>query len=306
MKLSIVSTLYRSGPYLRSFYERASAAALRLTPDYEFVFVVDGCPDDSLSKALALHKEDPRIIVVDLSRNFGHHRAMMVGLNQAQGDLIFLIDCDLEEEPEWLHPFHEKLLQGPVDVVYGVQSARKGDWFERCSGAIFYSLFNLFSSIRLVPNAVTARLMTRRYVRSLLTHRERELFIPGVWQITGYRQVSVPITKHAKGSSTYSFAKKIALLVNAITSFSDRPLVYIFYTGGLISFAAALYILKLLFLAFYFNIPVPGWASLIVSVWFLGGLTIFFIGVLGLYLSKIYIESKDRPYGIIRDLYGRD
>ena len=166
--LSIVTTLYRSAPHLEEFYRRITDVASRVSPDYELILVDDGSPDDSLSVALALCARDPRVSVVELSRNFGHHRAMMTGLARARGDLVFLVDCDLEEQPEWLEPFAERLRASNADVVYGVQVTRRGSWFERVSGEAFYRLFNMLSDVRLPRNVSTARLMRRRYVRSLV------------------------------------------------------------------------------------------------------------------------------------------
>src|SRR3977135_1284141 len=135
------------------------AAAEPITRDIELVMVNDGSPDDSLDLALALHRNDPRAGVVDLARNFGHHKAMMTGLAHATGDLVFLIDSDLEEEPELLGQFHERLAKGDCDVVFGVQEARRGGWVERVTGAVFFSLVDALSDQSLPRNAVVARLM---------------------------------------------------------------------------------------------------------------------------------------------------
>ena len=124
--LSIVTTLYRSAPHIEEFYRRITDVASRVSPDYELILVDDGSPDDSLSVALAVCARDPRVSVVELSRNFGHHRAMMTGLARARGDLVFLVDCDLEEQPEWLETFAERLRASNADVVYGVQVTRRG------------------------------------------------------------------------------------------------------------------------------------------------------------------------------------
>src|SRR5207244_3259351 len=140
--------------------------------DYEIILVNDGSPDDSLAVALALRTEDRRIIVVDLSRNFGHHKAMMTGLMRSRGDRVFLIDCDLEEPPEVLPDWWRRLDSDPeLDVVYGVQASRKGGWLERLSGWVFYRLINAVSQVQLPPNVIVARLMTARYVRALADHR---------------------------------------------------------------------------------------------------------------------------------------
>jgi putative glycosyltransferase len=215
---------------------------------------------------------------------------------------VFLLDSDLEEDPEWLLSFDAIRRSNRADVVYGVQGKRKGDWFERLSGWIFYKVFNYLSATPIPPNAATARLMTRRYVDALLRYRERELFLHGLWPHVGFLQVPQTVTKRSKGSSTYSLARKISLLVNAITSFSNKPLVFIFYTGLSISLGAGGYIVWLLQRRLVHGIPLAGWASLIVSVWFLGGLTIFFIGVLGVYLAKVFSEIKQRPASIVRQV----
>ncbi|MCC6992460.1 MAG: glycosyltransferase family 2 protein, partial [Acidobacteria bacterium] len=231
MRLSVVATLYRSSATLAAFHARASAAVAALTADYEIVLVNDGSPDDSLAVARALLDRDPRVRIVDLSRNFGHHKAMMTGLAHARGDLVFLIDADLEEEPELLESFHDTLQRQEADVVYGVQATRRGGVVERLSGWIFFKVFNWISEVPIPVNVVTVRLMTRRYVDALLSHRERETIIAGLWAITGFAQVPVAVTKGENRGSSYSLGHKIAVLVNSVTSFSDRPLIAIFYLG---------------------------------------------------------------------------
>jgi putative glycosyltransferase len=303
MRLSIVSTLYRSAPHLDEFYTRAVAAARQLTEDFEIILVNDGSPDDSLAVALRLYQADPRVRVVDLARNFGHHKAMMTGLEHARGELVFLLDSDLEEQPEWLGEFNEVRGQTGADVVYGVQSRRKGDWFERSTGAVYFGIFNKLLDHPLPRNVVTARLMTRRYVRSLVQHRDREICMAGLWVLTGFEQVAVPVNKLSRGRTTYSVRKRISVLVNSVTSFSNRPLVYIFYLGCVIMSMAALAGFYLIVRAIVRGSGVPGWPSLIVSIWFLGGLTIFCLGVIGIYVAKVFMETKDRPYTIVRAEY---
>jgi putative glycosyltransferase len=301
MKLSIVSTMYCSSPYLDEFYRRSLAVAEQVTNDIEFVFVNDGSPDDSLERAIAIQQRDHRVRVVDLSRNFGHHKAMMTGLEQSTGDLVFLIDCDLEEEPELLKTFHEHLQSSACDVVYGVQGTRKGAFFERLSGRIFFYLFNLLSSVPLPENVVTVRLMTRRYVTALVSHKERELLIGGLWVSTGFMQKPLTIQKKSKGQSSYTLGRKLNHLVNAITSFSSVPLVYVFYLGLTIIFLSLLGIGYLTINRIFFSVYLSGWPSVMVTVSLLGGLTIFCLGVIGIYLAKVFSEVKQRPYTIIRN-----
>jgi putative glycosyltransferase len=303
--LSIVTTLYQSAEFVDAFYERTTRAASALTADYEIVFVNDGSPDESLARAVALYERDEHVRVVDLSRNFGHHKAMMTGLAHARGDLVFLIDVDLEEEPEWLSRFHETMRRTKADVVYGVQEARKGRLFERLSGALFYKSFNALLDHPIPKNVLTVRLMTRRYVENLVRHRDREITLAALWVITGFSQVPVPVNKGTRPGSTYTIGHRFAVFVNAVTSYSNKPLIFIFYLGCLIIAISALYGGVLVWDATHGGVGVPGWASLIVSIWFLGGVMIFCLGLIGVYLAKVFTETKERPYTVIRAEYDR-
>jgi putative glycosyltransferase len=218
---------------------------------------------------------------------------------------VFLVDSDLEEDPELLTTFAEVLHAAQADVVFGVQRTRRGGLFERWSGWLFFKAFNALSGCPIPENLLTVRLMTRRYVSALLSHRERETMIAGLWSLTGFRQVPIAVTKRAGAPTTYGFSRKLAILANSITSFSDRPLVFIFYMGlgigSLASLAAAYLVIRRLF----FGILLPGWPSLIVSVWLLGGLILCCQGIIGIYVSKVFLETKQRPYTIIRHVYER-
>ncbi|NOV30127.1 glycosyltransferase family 2 protein [Methylomonas sp. BW4-1] len=304
MKLSIVATLYQSALYINEFHARATAAAIELTGgEYEIILVNDGSPDNSLDLAVKLSERDPHVIVVDLSRNFGHHKAMMTGLSIAQGERVFLIDSDLEEEPEWLLPFIRQMESEACDVVYGIQSKRKGGFFERITGVLFYGLFRVFTGIAQPNNIVTARLMSRRYVEALLLHQEREINIGGLWIITGFKQCQSIVKKHSSSPSTYSISRRFSHFVNAVTSFSSLPLVFTFYSGFVISISALIYIAYLSFRFFFIASPPSGYTSIIASIWLFSGLIIFFIGVQGIYISKVFSEVKQRPYTIIRHVY---
>jgi putative glycosyltransferase len=306
MKLSIVATLYHSAPYIAEFHQRVSVAARQLVGnEYEVVLVNDGSPDNSLDLAVQLAECDDHVVVVDLSRNFGHHRAMMTGLDHARGEQVFLIDSDLEEEPEWLLIFAKILIAEECDVVFGVQQQRKGKVFERFTGQWFWRLFNLLTDLQLPENIATARLMSRRYVDALLTHREREVFMAGLWHITGFKQVPQKIEKHSIGTTTYTLRRRVSLLVNSVTSFSNAPLISIFYLGLLISLTAVIYIAYLFFNWWFVSKPLSGWTSVMASIWLLGGLIMSSIGVVGIYLSKIFSETKQRPYSIVRQVFRR-
>ena len=306
MDLSIITTAFYSASQLEEFYQRSRAAAEKITNSFEIIIVNDGSPDNSLEVALSIVRRDQRVRVIDLSRNFGHHKALMTGLGHSCGDLVFLLDSDLEEDPELLETFHQKLSATGAEVVFGVQERRKGNLFERLSGFLFFKIFNSLSSHTLPVNVITARLMTRRYVSALLQHREREMLLAGLWVLTGFTQIPVTVIKRSKGSSTYNTRLKIAQAVNAVTSFSNKPLILIFYLGCLILSLSTVAALYLIIRKLFFGTLLLGWASLIVSIWMLGGLTIFCLGIIGIYLAKIFIEVKQRPYAIVKDIYEHD
>lgn len=304
MKLSIVATLYQSALYINEFHERVCSVAEKLVGnDYEIIFVNDGSPDNSLDLAIKLSESDSRVVVVDLSRNFGHHKAIMTGLSYSKGECVFLIDSDLEEEPEWILSFTQQMNEDKSDVIYGVQITRKGGVFERFTGWVFYRVFRLLTGVSQPNNIVTARLMSRRYVNALIAHTERELNIGGLWVTTGFKQTGQMVRKKASSPTTYTLAKKFSHLVNAVTSFSSLPLVFTFYAGLLLSLSAAVFITFLLFRFFFISTPPDGYTSIIASVWFFSGLIISFIGLQGIYISKIFTEVKQRPYTIVKHIY---
>ena len=305
VRLSVVSTLYRSSGTVEEFIERAaSVARASVGDDFEIVIVNDGSPDDSLTKAAALRGRFPQLVLVDLSRNFGHHIALLEGIRQARGELVYLIDSDLEEEPEWLPQFESTMTETSADVVYGYQAERKGGWFERVSGRVYWWLFRRLSGLDLPANVVTCRLMSRRYVDSLLLHAEREVSIGAIFAVTGYLQVPLAVAKGHKGSSTYSFRLKVWHMVNSIAAFSTTPLSAIFVMGALVSFLGLILVGYLVVAAAVWGRSPAGWRSVIASVWLLGGLTLLSLGVIAIYLGKVFSEVKARPRAIVRTIVG--
>ncbi|MDB3872246.1 glycosyltransferase family 2 protein [Candidatus Pelagibacter sp.] len=301
MKLSIVTTLYRSTIHIEEFYERITKEACKITDDYEIIFVDDGSPDDGLEKTLNLYKKDPKVRVLELSRNFGHHKAIMTGLSHAAGNFVFLIDVDLEEKPELLSQFWNELKnRSDLEVIYGVQERRKGRWFERIIGGLSWKIINFLSPINIPINTVTVRIMSKLYIESLVKYHESEIFIAGLWADVGFRQKGLKVEKLSISTSSYTNKKRLSMLLDSITSFSSKPLVYIFNIGLLITCISSLFVIKILFDKLFHNISLAGWSSLILSIWFFGGLIILFLGVIGIYLSRIFLEVKNRPNTTIK------
>lgn len=304
MKLSVVTTLYYSQPYLEEFYKRLKETVDKVTTEYEFVFINDGSPDNSSEQVLMFQRNDPNLVLVELSRNFGHHQAIYTGLQYATGDYIFLIDCDLEEAPELLLPFWNELRSDDtLDVVYGVQYKRKGNFFERTMGDIFYRLINLMTKINYPADTLTARLMRRNYVEAILSFKERTFDIWALFVLAGFNQRGVPAVKTSKATSTYSFKRKLSISIDIITSFSQRPLYLIFFLGLIWLTLSMVNVSIILIKKWFLDIPVEGWSSIMASLWLIGGITTFMIGTVAIYLSKLFLEAKQRPISIVKAVY---
>ncbi|MGG1637085.1 glycosyltransferase family 2 protein [Paenibacillus sp. NRS-1760] len=305
MQVSIVTTLYKSEKYLEEFYTRIKNTLKSMNLTHEIIMVNDGSPDNSLDIATKIQNIDTSVKVIDLSKNFGHHKAILTGLSYVSGNIVFLIDCDLEEEPELLSQFYKEWIENEevYDVMYGIQENRSGTFYRRIAGAMFYKLFNYLSDVQISENICTVRLMTKRYVDSLLGFKDKNVFLAALFEKTGFKQKSIRINKNYKGSSSYNTFKKIALMTDAITSFSSKPLLVIMMTGLMISSISFLYAFFLIVRKIFNISMISGWTSLMVSVWFLSGIILFSIGTLGIYISKIYTETKDRPITVIKKIY---
>jgi putative glycosyltransferase len=288
---------------IEEFVRRVSVEAKKITDDYEIVMVDDGSQDKSLISALDIQKSDPHLYIIELSRNFGHHKAMMTGLEYARGELVFLIDVDLEESPELLTRFHDEMNKDDWDVVYGIQKERKGGLIKKAGGRFGWWLIQLLVPVEIPFNLSTVRLMRSAYVRQLIRHKEHMTAIGGLWVLTGFRQHGLLFDKTSRGESTYGFVKRLRSLLDSVTSFSQVPLYGVFFLGLAIFFVSSLVTVALIIRRLAGHV-LEGWVSVMVSVWGLGGLILLCTGLVGLYISRIFIETKNRPYVIVRNVYG--
>jgi putative glycosyltransferase len=298
--------VYNSLPFLEEFLVRATAAARKLCgDDYEIVFVIDGSPDKSLEFLRARQADDAHIAIVDLSRNFGHHQAAWCGLHVARGERVFIIDCDLEVEPGVLDQFAGRMQATGADVVYGYQERRTGDAARKTLGDVFWRVFNLLSPTAVPRNICTERLMSRRYVEALLTMGDRNLFLAGMYFWVGFEQVGIPLQRQLRaGRTSYTFFRRAQLMVRAISAFSSLPLQASFWIGLAIALActgygSVLVIRKLL----HPEAILSGFTTLSLLISMSAGMIMMSLGVIGLYISRIYNQSQNRPVYLIRSVY---
>lgn len=301
MSISLVSTLYKSAPFLDEFVARC-LALMRI--DDELILVDDGSPDNSLSMARQHAARDSRIVVVQLARNFGHHRAILAGLSQARGERVFLVDSDLEEAPELLTEFASVMDASSADVIFGVHDHSHGSLLRKASSRLFWRMFNWASDSATPLNICNVRLMNRRYVDALVSLPEANVFLGGMFHWVGFKQIAIQIERQSRRSkSTYSIAARLSLAARSIVSFSTAPLKAMFLLGivmSIVSSAVAVYFFVLRMLDPEIQL---GFTSLIISIWFLSGAIIACLGVLGIYLAYVYTETKRRPRVIVKEIF---
>jgi putative glycosyltransferase len=302
--ISIVTSVYRSAETIEAFIDRSLAVAAPFADRVELIVVDDGSPDRSAEIVRDIVDRDERVVLVQLSRNFGHHLALLTGLERARGDLVFLIDSDLEEEPEHLASLLPLMRATGADVVYGVQQQRKGRWIERFTGKLFYDVFNALTEVRMPLNVSTMRLMSGRYVRSLTLFRDRNPVLVPLMLVAGYRQVEYKFVKKSTSATTYSLSRRLSLLVLAVTSFTAKPLALMFWLSLLMSTGAFVVGLAVVLRALFGPVQ-DGWSSLMAAIVFFFSLNALFTGILGLYLKLVFDEVKDRPRTVVREVYAK-
>lgn len=302
-RVSVITSLYRSEPYIEELYARCVAILNEIADDYEFVFVDDGSPDAGNEVVGKLIDCDERVRLIELSRNFGHHPALMVGLQHATGDYIFLIDSDLEEDPELLARFYEIMTscEESPDVVYGVMEERKGGLLERLPGRVFYKILNALSEVKVAEDVIGARLMTRQYVNALLQFTEARPYLGGIMAFVGFDQVAVRCPKSSKGDTTYDLRRKVSLALDGILGFSNKPLTFVAALGLFLTICAVAATMVLLFSQTGGEPSAQAWT--LVSIWLFGGLTILSLGIIGLYVGRILVQVRHRPTAIVRQIY---
>jgi dolichol-phosphate mannosyltransferase len=297
--LSVVAPVYNEEALIDEFYARTCAALDGL--EFELVLVDDGSTDGTVATLERLADNDPRVRVVFLSRNFGHQTALTAGLDHARGDAVVMLDADLQDPPELIGSMLERWRAG-CDVVYAVREQRSGESrFKLSTAKWFYRLFDKLAQVNLQHNSGDFRLLDRQALDALLSMRERNRFLRGMTVWVGYTQAAVPYKRDARyaGETKYTLARMIRFSLDALASFSDRPLQLATLFGFLIStvaFVAIPVVIVLRIVGSY----LPGFSSITIIVLLLGGIELIAIGIIGEYVGRIYDEVKGRPLYLVR------
>jgi dolichol-phosphate mannosyltransferase len=301
-KLSIVSPVYNEQSCLPEFYRRLIEAVPRLTEDFEIILVDDGSSDLSWSLMRSFAERDPRVRPVRLSRNFGHHVAITAGLDHALGDWVVLMDSDLQDDPIDIPRLYNKAIEG-FDIVVGLRVDRKLSPIRAASALVFYKLLRFLGDIEYDGRGGIFQIVSRRVVATVCSMREVSRFVPGLITWTGFPRAVIPVQHRARfaGKTKYSIGRLLALAMNTILIFSDRPLRLVSQFGLFISSIALIYGCYVAYRALLGEISVLGYASIVVSIFFVGGLTISTIGMVGIYVGAIYRQSMNRPLYVVME-----
>jgi dolichol-phosphate mannosyltransferase len=304
--VSVVAPVYDEEILLPEFYRRVTAALEQLAVPFELILVNDGSHDSSGAIMDRLHQADARVKVIHFSRNFGHQIAITAGTDHASGQAVAVIDSDLQDPPEVIIEMYKEWQNG-FQVIYGVRAQREGETaFKRMTASMFYRLIRRITNINLPLDTGDFRLMDHRVVKAMSKMREHHRFMRGLSVWVGFRQTGVKYNRDARtaGVTKYPFRKMVRFALDAITSFSYLPLQLATYAGFAIAGVSAVAMVLAIILRLLNSNIFYGQATTLVSVLFLGGIQLIFLGVIGEYLGRIYDEVKRRPLYIVAERRG--
>ena len=298
--ISIVSPVYRAEKILPILVSEINLVMERIGEDYEIILVDDRSPDNSWEVMKVLSSQNPKIKSIRLSRNFGQHSAIFAGLTKTKGDWVVVMDCDMQDQPKEIAKLYKKALEG-YDIVLGQRENRKDKFLKKLSSKLFYKVFNYLSGANFDNNVANFGIYHQKTIKSILDMGDYVKFFSLFINWIGFKSVSIPIEhgEREEGKSTYSVGRLFKQAFNVIISFSDKPLRLFINFGLSISVLSFIVGIYYLYLALTGKIAQPGFSSLILSIWFLSGIIISCIGIVGVYLGKTFDQAKGRPTFII-------
>jgi dolichol-phosphate mannosyltransferase len=301
--LSIIVPLYNEEANVHALYERLKAVVEGMGVRHEFIFINDGSRDSTLALVHGLSYRDPHVRYIDLSRNFGHQIAVSAGLDYAAGEAVVIIDADLQDPPELIPELYEKLRSG-YEVVYAKRLSRPGESAAKLMTAkLFYRMLAAITHVDIPVDTGDFRIIDRKVVEALKRMPEQSKFLRGQISWIGFRQTYVEYDRaqRAGGETGYTYSKMLRLAIDGITAFSDFPLKLASLSGFVVSGVAFLIMLYTLYSRFVSHNYQPGWASLMISVLFMGGVQLIAIGIIGEYIGRLSADVRHRPLYLIAD-----
>jgi len=301
--LSVVTPVYGCSKTLEILYTRLHDTLTRITDDFEIIMVNDASPDNAWEVIQSLANKDSRVKGINLARNFGQHRAISAGLDFAEGEWVVVMDCDLQDQPEEILKLYNKTQEG-YDIVFGKRLKRKDTFFKKFGSQLFHKVYNYFTESNTNNSTANFSIISSKVVSKIRLLREQSRAYSLVVNWVGFKRADINI-EHAErpsGHSTYTLSKQINLAIDSIVSQSNKPLKLSIKFGFLLALFSFLYGTWLIIRYFIFSVPVQGWTSMMVSLYFIGGLLFANMGILGLYIGKTFDETKNRPLYIIKEM----
>jgi len=304
--ISIVAPVFNEEENIEEFFLRVKKVLDKETKTWEIIFVDDGSSDKSIEILTQLNENDGKVKIISLSRNFGKELAMTAGLDFADNDVIVPIDSDLQDPPE-LIPEMVGLWKKGFDIVLAVRSKRNNEsWVKQKTAELFYKFIGNITEIRIPKNTGDFRLIDRHVLSSIKELRETQRFMKGIFSWVGYKTTSISYERDSRyaGKTKWNYWKLWNFAIEGITSFSTLPLRLATYIGLIVSLSSLVYLISIIYKVITNGVDVPGYASTLTIILFLGGVILFFMGIIGEYVGRIYLEVKNRPLYIIRDRKG--
>jgi len=306
MKISIIIPAYNEEDNINKIYSEIGNILKDSDYFYEIIFVNDGSTDNTERRILELIEQDDNIKLISFSKNFGHMSALIAGYNHCTGDAAITMDCDLQHPPELIKDLINKWQEG-FEIVNTLRiDKNQKSIFKKYTSKYYYKFFGLISDVPLEKGCADYRLIDKKVLREINELKEHEIFLRGIFYWLGFKKTSIPYIPNDRysGKTKYSLKKMTHFALNGITSFSTVPLKMVITLGFWISCLAFLYLGYTLYSYLFFKNVISGWTSLMISILFLGGIQLIAIGVLGEYVGRIFIESKNRPRYIVRSKKG--
>ncbi|MDU1889950.1 MAG: glycosyltransferase family 2 protein [Dysgonomonas sp.] len=302
MKISIVSPVYRAERIIPTLVERIEKSVSKITSDYEIILVEDCGPDNSWAVIEQIAANNKKVIGIKLSRNFGQHYAITAGLDHVSGDWVVVMDCDLQDQPEEIEKLYKKALEG-YDIVYAERHDRQDTFIKKITSSLFYKVLSYLTGAKQDRTIANFGIYNRKVIDAVNSMRESIRSFPTMIKWVGFKNTKVPVEHSSRyeGKTSYNYKKLFNLALSIILAYSDKPLRLAVKTGVFISFLSILAALYTLILWLLGEIAVMGYTSLIISIWFLSGIIIITLGIVGLYVGRTFEGVKNRPIYIISD-----
>lgn len=300
---SIVSPVYKAAPLLPELVRRIKASVAPLGKPFEIILVDDFSPDDSWAVLNELRRAEPTLRILQLSRNFGQHHAISAGLERARGEWIVVMDCDLQDRPEEIPNLHRAAAEGDFDMVLAFRKNRQDSLRKRLSSFVFYRFLSYLCDEEISEGIANFGIYKKQVIEAINRLQESSRYFPVFVQWVGFKKKVLEVQHAARpeGASSYNFKNSLRLALNIILASSDKPLRIIVKFGLSVAASSFLYASYILYEVFTDQVTAKGWASLIISVWFWGGLLMSTVGIVGLYVGRSFEEGKSRPLYLVRE-----